>query len=98
MVKKHDNAILFDWFSFTSKIDSVSSIISMLGLYDLPFLDGKGAHGFKYRKYFEGISIHYERDDGLVWLEMSGGGCRAFDTYSKNPVWNDLFKKNCSGS
>ena len=93
MVKKHDNAILFDWFSFTSKIDSVSSIISMLGLYDLPFLDGKGAHGFKYRKYFEGISIHYERDDGLVWLEMSGGGCRAFETYSKNPDWNELFKK-----
>lgn len=92
MLAKRDNVILFDWFSVTSKIDDVSTILDLLQLYDLPFEDCKGFHGFRYRKYFSGISIHYDRDDGLVWLEMSGKGCRAYETYSKNPDWNKLFE------
>lgn len=92
MAEKCVNTIIFDWFSVTSKIDDVSSIISLLELYNLPFEELKGAHGFRYRKYFSGISIHYDRDDGLVWLEMSGEGCRAYETYSTNPNWNNLFE------
>jgi phage replication initiation protein len=42
----------------------------------------KGAHGYRDRLYFDGISIHYNgRDDMGVWCEMSGQGCRVFETY-----------------
>ena len=86
-----DNAILFDWLSFTTNCLDLTGVMSLLGLYGLPFQEGKGMHGFRYRKYFEGISIHYDRDDGLVWLEMSGTGCRAFETYSIHKDWSKLF-------
>lgn len=86
-----DNTILFDWFSITSAIDSVTTIIEKLGLVGIPWQQGRGAHGFKYRYYYNGISIHYERDDELVWLEMSGTGCRAYETYSTCCDWYKLF-------
>ena len=78
-----ENLILYDWLSFTSKVDSLSSIITLLGLEDIKFTDMYGMQGFKNRMYFEGISIHYDSDRfGGVWVEMSGKGCRAFETYS----------------
>ncbi len=41
-----------------------------------------GMHGYQERLYFNCISIHYAgRADMGVWLEMSGQGCRAFETY-----------------
>lgn len=42
----------------------------------------KGAHGYRDRLYWEKISIHYNgREDMGVWLEMSGQGCRAFESF-----------------
>lgn len=78
-----ENKILIDWFSFTSKVHSAESIIEFLGLSELKFIDIYGCQGYKMRKYFDGINIHYgsERNEG-VWVEMSGQGCRNFETYS----------------
>lgn len=84
---------LFDWVSFTSKIHSVDNIIEMLGMQDATFTKTKGAHGYQDRLYYDCISIHYNgRDDMGVWCEMSGQGCRAYETYGKGN-FHELFKE-----
>lgn len=84
-----DNKILIDWLSFTSKIHSPESIIDMLGLIGCKFTETYGMQGYQDRLIFGGISIHYNsrRNEG-VWVEMSGQGCRAFETYCN---YNDGF-------
>lgn len=84
-----DNKILIDWLSFTSKIHSPQSIIELLGLTGCNFTLTYGMQGYQDRLIFEGISIHYNshRNEG-VWVEMSGQGCRAFETYCE---YNDGF-------
>ena len=88
-----ENIILIDWLSFTSKIDSTSSLIELLGLTnpDIVWQDTYGFHGYKNRLYFMGISIHYNGFNDDVWLEMSGQGCRAFEEYS-DVEWSVIFK------
>lgn len=75
------NKILFDWISITSKIDSVDTIIELLGLNDVTMIDTYGLYGYHHRMMYDGIGIHYGGNTGTVLLEMSGQGCRVFETY-----------------
>lgn len=93
--------ILYDWLSFTLKWDSPRIVADMLGLGDLPWEITKGARGYKDRLYFNAISIHFNgRPDMGVWCEMSGQGCRAFESLTQLPgKWEDLFTRiNESGA
>lgn len=66
-------------------------MIAALGLSSCPWQEIKGAHGYRDRKYFSCISIHYNgREDMGVWVEMSGQGCRTFETLSR-VGWDALF-------
>lgn len=86
-----ENIVLYDWLSFTSKVHTPDEIIHALGLDSCPFVETRGARGYKDRKYFGAISIHYNgRPDMGVWCEMSGQGCRTFESLSK-VGWNALF-------
>ena len=81
-----ENRIIFDWVSFTTKMHSVSDLIDFLGLRGVPFETVSGSKGYQWREYFGGISIHFNPEDadnacGFIWLEMSGQGCRSFETY-----------------
>lgn len=79
-----ENRILYDWVSITSKIHCPKDFIRLLGLdaQEIFWEQTKGAHGYRDRLYWEKISIHYNgREDMGVWLEMSGQGCRAFETF-----------------
>lgn len=77
-----ENVIIFDWLSFTSKIDNPDSIKDLLGLGEVVWTPLKGANGYQDRLYYDHISIHYNgREDMGVWCEMSGRGCRAFESY-----------------
>ena len=77
-----DNSILIDWLSFTSKVHSPEDIISLLGLQNCSWQKISGMHGYRERYWYDSISVHYAgRSDMGVWLEMSGQGCRAFETY-----------------
>lgn len=78
--KKPENILLFDWLSITSKFHSVRDIKHLLGLQDVDWTELKGVRGYLVREYFEGISIHHG-NTGNVWLEMSGKGCRAFESF-----------------
>lgn len=79
------NRIIIDWVSFTTCKHDVVELVNLLGLAGCPFETVNGAKGYQYREYFSGISIHFSEDrtaqNGFIWLEMSGQGCRAFETY-----------------
>ena len=76
-----ENIVLYDWVSITSKIHTPEQIISLIGMESVTWETIKGAHGYKDRLYWNCISIHYNgRPEMGVWLEMSGQGCRAFET------------------
>ena len=92
-----ENIVIYDWLSFTSKQLSPDQIISALGLSHLPWVETKGSRGYKRKKYYSSINIHYDgRDDMGVWCEMSGQGCRSFETLSKlfldGDGWVRLFR------
>ena len=97
-----ENRFLIDWFSFSSRIDSFESMAELLGMSDCNWEIMKGVQGYACRYYFEGISIHWagngsvrfsgtdkEQDVKGAWLEMSGSGCRSFETYG-NGDWQKL--------
>ncbi len=80
----HDNTnkVLFDWVSISSKKYCSKDFINLLGLNDCAFTEGKGFHGYRRRQYYDSISIHSEGTEDMgTWLEMSGQGCRAFESY-----------------
>lgn len=85
--------ILYDWLSFTTKRSDPYYIVDLLGLSHIPWELTKGARGYRDRLYFNAISIHFNgRPDMGVWCEMSGQGCRAFETLTKlDQKWEDLF-------
>lgn len=86
--------ILYDWLSFTLKVDNPRIITRLLGMEKVPWQTIKGARGYQERLYFNAISIHFNgRPDMGIWCEMSGQGCRAFETLSALPgdKWKSLF-------
>lgn len=86
-----ENLVIYDALSITSRIHQVSDFLEILGLRDAPWMTVNGAKGFSYRQYFECISIHHCRDDGIIWLEMTGQGCRAFESYGTGD-YESLFR------
>lgn len=94
-----ENMILFDWLTFTSHCDSPESIMELLGLQDVSWqLMDRGMNGYRSRYFFENISILFDGADNMgVCVNMSGHGCRSFETYSSIgwPVLMDtLFSGN----
>lgn len=91
-MEKKENLVLFDWLSFTTKKHTPEELIEALHLTRVPFEDIKGANGYQDRKYFGSISIHHNgREDMGVWCEMSGQGCRTFESVS-DMSWTELFE------
>lgn len=94
---ENENIVIYDWLSFTSKKHSPEQIIDALGLSHVPWVESKGARGYRSKKYFSSINIHYDgREDMGVWCEMTGQGCRTFETlstrFSDGDSWVDMFK------
>ena len=86
-----ENIVIYDWLSFTSKIHTPQELIDVLGLSHVCWTQTKGARGYRDRLYYSAISIHYNgRDDMGVWVEMSGQGCRTFESLSA-VGWDRLF-------
>lgn len=83
-----DNCILIDWLTFSSKSYDFDSMVSLLGLTHVKWSRGKGSRlHYENVMQFSGISIHYTSCDSTKFnrgacCEMSGQGCRAFETYS----------------
>lgn len=92
----NENAILVDWLSATTKLYSVYTLVQYLGLDYNSFEPLGGFYGYRERLYFGGINIHYDKrgeeysEEKSVLLEMSGQGCRQFET-SSAVGFNKLF-------
>ena len=76
---------LYDALSFTSKnpAHDFEFIVNFLGINSITWVDTYGVKGYKSRKYYDGININYGSDDPekYLWVELSGQGCRAFESY-----------------
>ena len=91
-----ENRIIFDWLSFTTRRHSVYELVNLLHLNDCSFETVRGSKGYMYRLYFSGISIHFNESQlsesgDFIWLEMSGQGCRSFETFGDGD-YNKFFK------
>lgn len=75
--------IIYDWLSFTVHGDfTPKDVMQLLGMSSFDWLITKGARGYRQRYYFDCISIHFDGvQNSGVWCEMSGQGCRAFETF-----------------
>ena len=75
-----NDLILYDYFSFTSKHHSAATIIDLLGMDAFCFQTTRGARGYVEALRFCGVNVFFgSREE--VWCEMSGEGCRAFETH-----------------
>ena len=79
-----ENLILIDWVSITYKYLKVGEVKRLLGLENVPWELTTGARGYRKREYYGGVSLHFdpsEKQPYKVWLEMSGQGCRTFESF-----------------
>lgn len=99
-----ENLVLIDWLSATFKTPLIKSddkktqleyaeqFVSAMGLDLGDFEVADGPNGKNNRLWLDGINIHLPSDNkDYCWLEMSGSGCRAFETYG-NGNWNSLLE------
>ena len=79
-----ENIILFDWLTVSSKDDDPSFFIDLLGMDSCAWEElDHGRNGYRKGLYFGSITILYDGNPGMgVCLDMSGQGCRTFETYS----------------
>lgn len=93
------NAIIFDWLSFTSLSDGVDDLKAILGLSHVQWIElERPFNGYTHSIYFNGITIcwgvpqtwggDYHKD--TTYVNMSGSGCRAYESHSSNCDWNSL--------
>lgn len=88
------NFVLYDWLSFTVPVDGAytsetglsvidgSAMINLLGMSGVQFFVSNGVNGYSKKLWFDGVNIHLpSASHSEVWVEMSGSGCRAFETY-----------------
>lgn len=91
---KKYHLLLFDYFSFTvrgMRVDDVCDKILGMGFVDWE-AKRSGAHGYRSGVYYKSVSVFYDapRADMGVWVDMTGSGCRTFESYSVFS-WQQLF-------
>ena len=86
------NAIIYDWLSFSSKVHTLEQMIKLIGFTGANFKEIYGFYGYNKRITYEGVSILYDGHSPNmgVMLDMSGQGCRTFETIG-NGNWELLF-------
>ena len=85
-----DNCLLYDWLTFTLPDLTLQETLSFLNLPDnISWTEGLGSRLFyAERRAFSGLSIHSTPDldsrrlNKGCCVEMSGQGCRAYETYA----------------
>lgn len=84
----NENIILIDWFAFSAKsLNDPQALIDSLGLGGIKFTNLNGHYGYKQAKYYGGIWVLYDgREDMGVCFEMSGQGCRQYETSAGLPL------------
>lgn len=94
MAEIQENVVLYDWLTFTSKKHDPWQLVEILGLGHCQWINRVGRYSYKEGIYFGHIGIYYDgQEDMGVCVEMSGQGCREFESYSEmSGKWDDLFR------
>lgn len=84
----NENCVIIDWFSASTNAYEPSALIEYLGLDIKSFIHTYGRYFYADRLTYGGISVYYnlrsnDTENGSVLLEMSGQGCRQFETSSE---------------
>lgn len=84
-VMMDNNCFLVDWLSFRCESMTEREMMDYLGLSFCEWVCSNGFYGYRKRFWCSGMHIHYDNPDvpGIL-VEMSGTGCRAFETFSEN--------------
>ena len=85
-------ASLIDWCAFTLKdSDSLEKVLSVIGIPYQDFIEmPKGGLGYKRQLRNGNIAIFEDGAEGMgIHIEMSGKGCREFDSFTGN--WRGMF-------
>lgn len=99
-----NNIALVDWLTVVCYGLTTDDVIDLLGMSHIPWDDQlRFRNGYPARLYFGGINILYGaddpnlmpdptkcRDDMGICIDMSGTGCRSFESHGRND-WNFLF-------
>ena len=84
------NLLLYDWLSFTIRDFSLNDIKAVLGLTEVTWETKTGVRGYQFRQIFNNITLHYGGElHDEIWVELSGQGCRAYESYGANN-WEQL--------
>ena len=85
MQNRQKSCYLIDWLSYSTKIDSLATIKDDLGLNNVDWEPGKPTYPYKSALYYNNVKIHYNSEKGEgIWVEMTGQGCRVYETFGKN--------------
>lgn len=84
---QNENCVIIDWFAASTNVFEPTALIEYLGLDIKSFIHTYGRYFYADRLTYGGISIYYnlranDTENGSVLLEMSGQGCRQFETSS----------------
>ena len=93
-----ENSILYDWLTVSFATVDYRDLISVIGLVGVGWSESQTGSRLKYghRLVFDGCSIHYTEEHDRkhnqgCCLEMSGQGCRDFETFGSGD-WSALFE------
>lgn len=88
-----DNCLLYDWMTFSLPDMCLTETLKFLRLpLSLDWQHGLGSRlRYRFRDFFHGISIHWTPEDDEnknpgCCVEMSGSGCRAYETFSGSNI------------
>lgn len=90
-----ENLILFDWLTFTSKVDDPFALTRLLGLDHVSWEQmERGQNGYRQRWMFENINILFDGAENMgCCVNITGQGCRALESYSSIPdPWQHIFR------
>lgn len=89
-----ENAIIYDWLTVSFVGVDVDTLLHVMGLTGLAWEEQQTGSRLRYghRLSYDGISIHYTDDWDMkhnsgICLEMSGQGCRDYETFGKKDWW-----------
>ena len=83
----NQNKILIDWLSFTISNIELDELLAIFGFESLSFLELHGNKGYAHKYYCDGVNINYKKSSESMadyWVELSGQGCRVFESYGCN--------------
>ena len=91
MLKSSENIVIFDWLTFSAKNRTVDDMKYLLCMAHVDWEECAGRNFYRSGVTFHGVSIWFDglRDNMGVCVNMSGKGCRAFESHGSG-CWETL--------